>query len=69
MREKLIKYILRKNGIKLTVYARKLHAVCNYINNTFLTPLLVTYLHFYIAVKNKFSQNIQYTQLTIMLNL
>lgn len=37
MREKLIKYILRKNGIKLTVYARKLHAVCNYINNSFLT--------------------------------
>lgn len=35
----------------------------------FISLLLVTYLHFYIAVKNKFSQNIQYTQLTIMLNL
>lgn len=57
--------ILRKNGIELTEYAHKLHAVYNYmyINNgdNFMFPLylqfsdikpqLVIYLHFYIAVK------------------
>lgn len=58
-----MKNILRKNGIELTEYARKLHAVYNYINNgdnlmfplylqfSDIKPQLVIYLHFYIAVK------------------
>lgn len=71
-----MKNILRKNGIELTEYAHKLHAVYNYINNgdnlmfplylqfSDIKPQLVVYLHFYIAVKkfiqSKYTLNYKY---------